>query len=73
MISENKKKYVDVETVMEDFDISRAKAYSLIHDLNRSLKTQYPNAIVIAGKANRRWYDQACLVPVYEEGRDAKA
>ena len=53
--------YVSVETVMEDFDISKPKAYAIIHQLNEELKKQHPSAIVEAGKGNRYWYDEACL------------
>lgn len=53
--------YVGVETVMEDFDISKPKAYAIIHQLNEELKKQHPSAIVVAGKVNRYWYDEACL------------
>lgn len=55
------KLYVGVETVMSDFDISKPKAYAIIHTLNVELKKKYPSAIVVAGKVNRYWYDEACL------------
>lgn len=59
--STNEKKYVGVETVMNDFDISKPKAYAIIHALNEDLKKAYPSAIVVAGKVNRFWYEEACL------------
>ena len=55
------KKYVDAATVMKDFDVSRAKAYIIIRSLNQLLKETHPNAIIVAGKVNRVWYDDACL------------
>lgn len=61
-----KKLYVNVETVMEDFDVSKPKAYSIIHQLNEELKKEYPSAIVVAGKVNKNWYDLACLKNVSE-------
>ena len=57
----NNKPYVSVETVMEDFDISKPKAYAIIHKLNEELRKQHPTAIIISGKVNRKWYEMACL------------
>lgn len=57
----NDKLYVGVETVMSDFDISKPKAYAIIHKLNEELIKKHPAAIVVAGKVNRYWYDEACL------------
>ena len=54
--------YVGVDTVVEDFGISKAKAYEVIKELNASLKAEHPKAIVIAGKVNRIWYEEACLL-----------
>ena len=56
------KQYVDVETLMNDFDISKPKAYAIIRKLNEALKKAHPNAIIIAGKVNKKWYEEeACL------------
>ena len=57
----NEKLYVSVETVMKDFDVSKPKAYAIIHTPNAELKKSHPSAIVVAGKVNRFWYDMACL------------
>ena len=57
----NKKMYVGVDTVMRDFDVSKPKAYAIIHALNEELRREHPLAIVVAGKVNRFWYDKACL------------
>lgn len=57
----NEKLYIGVETVMNDFDISKPKAYAIIHTLNEELRKSHPSAIVVAGKVNKYWYDEACL------------
>ena len=49
--------YVGVETVKQDLGVSRAKAYEIIKELN----TEYPRAIIVSGKVNRIWYEEACL------------
>ena len=53
--------FVGVDTVISDLGVSRAKAYDVIKQLNREMKEQYPRAIVVAGKVNRIWYEEACL------------
>lgn len=60
-ISSDIKKYVGPETVMEDFDVSKPKAYAIIHTLNQELKKTHPEAVVVAGKVNRIWYEKAIL------------
>ena len=61
--------FVGVETVRCDLGVSRAKAYEVIKELNRELKKKNPDAIVIAGKVNRIWYEEACLLrsPMHRE------
>lgn len=54
--------YVDVDRVQLDFGVSRAKAYNIIKELNSSLKKKYPNTIIVAGKVNRIWYEESCLI-----------
>ncbi len=54
--------YVGVDTITHDLGVSRAKAYAVIKELNRGLKAQYPSAIIVAGKVNRRFYEDACLI-----------
>ena len=62
-MSENEKAlFVNVETVQNDLGVSRAKAYQVIKDLNEQLKKKHPMAIVVAGKVNRVWYEEACLM-----------
>ena len=53
--------YVGVETVKQDLGVSRAKAYEIIKTLNTEMKAEHPRAIVVSGKVNRIWYDEACL------------
>ena len=53
--------FVGVDTVKFDLGVSKAKAYEVIKQLNRELKEQNPRAIVVAGKVNRIWYEEACL------------
>ena len=53
--------FVGVDTVKYDLGVSRAKAYDVIRKLNDELRAQNPRAIVVAGKVNRIWYEEACL------------
>lgn len=53
--------FIGVDTVMFDLGVSRAKAYDVIRELNEELKKEHPKAIVVAGKVNRIWYEEACL------------
>jgi len=55
-----KKLYVDVNEVIADWGVSRAKAYEMIKDMNAKLKALNPNFIIINGKANRRFYEESC-------------
>ncbi len=54
--------FVGVDTVQFDLGVSRAKAYEVIKELNKELKKKNPRAIVVAGKVNRIWYEEACLL-----------
>lgn len=53
--------FVTVDTVQSDLGVSRAKAYQVIKDLNEQLRKKHPMAIVVAGRVNRIWYEEACL------------
>lgn len=53
--------FVGVDTVKFDLGISRAKAYEVIKQLNKELQEQNPRAIVVSGKVNCIWYEEACL------------
>ena len=53
--------FVGLDTVKYDLGVSRAKAYEVIKQLNKEMKEQNPRAIVVSGKVNRIWYEEACL------------
>lgn len=53
--------FVGVDTVQQDFGVSRAKAYEIIKTLNARLREEHPKAIIVSGKVNKIWYDEACL------------
>ena len=61
MNKEKEPLFIGVDTVMFDLGVSRAKAYDVIRELNEELKKEHPKAIVVAGKENRIWYEEACL------------
>lgn len=62
MVQERLPMFVGVDTVKYDLGVSRAKAYEVIKDLNRQLKAQNPRALIVSGKVNRIWYEEACLM-----------
>lgn len=57
---QNKKMYVDVAEVCEDWGVSRAQGYKMIKQLNERMLAMNPNLIVLAGKANRKFYEENC-------------
>ena len=59
----NKELFVGVDKVKSDLGVSRAKAYEIIKDLNRQLKEENPRAVIVAGKVNRIWYEEAVGYP----------
>ncbi len=61
MAEERLPMFVGVDTVRLDLGVSRAKAYEVIKELNREMKEENPRAIVVTGKVNRIWYEEACL------------
>ena len=54
--------FIGVDTIKADLGASRAKAYEVIKELNAEMKAQNPRAIVVNGKVNRIWYEEACLL-----------
>ena len=56
----NKKLYVDVKEVCEDWGVSRSQGYKMIKQLNERMLAMNPNLIVLAGKANRKFYEENC-------------
>ncbi len=53
--------YVGPERIMADWRVSRATAYSIIKKMNAQIQSQHPTALIISGKVNRIWYEEACL------------
>jgi len=53
--------YIGPQQIMEDWDVSKATAYTIIKKMNAQLKKEHPTALIIAGKVNRIWYEKACL------------
>lgn len=53
--------FVKADTVCKDLGVSKPMAYKIIQELNKELKKEHPNAIVIAGRVNRNWYYDALL------------
>ncbi len=53
--------FVGADRVSADLGVSKAKAYGVIKELNAELKKEYPRAIVVTGRVNRIWYEEACL------------
>ena len=54
--------FVGPAEIMENWGVSRGMAYKIIRELNEKLKKTYPQALIITGKVNRRWYEEACLI-----------
>ena len=61
MIENRLSLFIGVDTIKVDLGVSRAKAYQVIKELNSEMKAQNPRAIVVSGKVNRIWYEEACL------------
>ena len=53
--------YVDASQIATEWDVSRTTAYTIIKNLNNSIKKINPNALIIPGKVNKLWYDSVCL------------
>lgn len=53
------KQFVTAREVAEIMGVSEGKAYSVIRELNAQLKDQ--GYITIAGKVNRRFFEEKCL------------
>ena len=61
MTNKNPPIFIGVKEVMEDWGVSKATAYKIIKGLNEDMKKEHPNALIISGKVNRVWYEEACL------------
>ena len=60
-MQDTNKIYVNATEVASDFDVSLPKAYQIIKKLNNELREAHPTAIILSGKVNRIWYEEACL------------
>ena len=56
----NQKMYVDVNEICSDWGVSRAQGYKMIKQLNDRMLAMNPNYIVLAGKVNRKFYEENC-------------
>lgn len=56
----NKKMYVDVAEICDDWGVSRSMGYKLIKQLNKQMLAINPNLIVLSGKVNRKFYEENC-------------
>jgi len=56
----DKRMFVDVTEVCEDWGVSNAQGYKMLKQLNTRMLKLNPNYIVIAGKANRKFYEENC-------------
>lgn len=62
MVEERLLLFVGADKIKSDLGVSRAKAYEVIKELNAEMKAQNTRAIVVNGKVNRIWYEEACLL-----------
>lgn len=52
--------YVGVDEICKDWGCSKSKAYSMIRKLSAQMSKENPKLIVMAGKINRSYYEEAC-------------
>ena len=53
--------YVGVEEVCRDWGCSRSKGYQIIRQLSQQMKAENPKLLIMSGKVNRRYYEEACM------------
>ena len=70
MDKDNEPVYIGPNKIMADWDGSRATADNIIKKMNAQLKSEYPSALIIAGKVNRVWYEMACLQRTQQKGEN---
>ena len=58
---DNETMYITPEHIMTEWGVSRATAYNIIKDMKKRISAEHPNALIVPGKVNRLWYDEACL------------
>lgn len=52
--------YVGVDEVCRDWGCSKSKAYAIIRNLSVQMREENPKLIVMSGKINRNYYEEAC-------------
>lgn len=53
--------YVGVDEVCRDWGCSRSKGYAIIKQLSEQMKAENPKLLVMSGKINRVYYNEACM------------
>ncbi len=62
MEKKNKPVYVDVNEVCEDWGVCCSKGYAIIKELSDRMKKENPRVLVVSGKVNRIYYEEACMM-----------
>ena len=65
------KKYVDADEVARDWGVSKSQAYKIIQKLNRQIREQFPDAIIVSGKVSRAYYNRCCLADAGQKAGSA--
>ena len=58
---QNNTMYVDANEISRDWACSKSKAYAIIRELSEQMRKENPKLIIIAGKVNRAYYEEACM------------
>jgi hypothetical protein len=53
--------YVGVDEICRDWGCSKSKAYGIIRQLSEQMHNENPKLIIMAGKINRIYYEEACM------------
>lgn len=51
--------YITASEICEVLGVSRNKGYSIVNDLNVKMKKEVPTSIIIRGKVNRKFFEEA--------------
>lgn len=62
MEEKRKTVYVDVNEICADWGVCRSKGYAIIKELSNRMKKENPRVLVISGKINRIYYEEACMM-----------
>ena len=60
-MEKKKTMYVGVKEVMEDWGCGKSKGYEIINQLSKQMHEEKPKLLVMRGKINRVYYEEACL------------